>query len=94
MRMSSRSSNSIRRAPQQDRSARRVEAFLAVAEKLFAERGYEAATLTQVAEQAGSSIGALYSYFPDKKALALALLDLHATRIQDYWKPLLDQMEQ
>jgi AcrR family transcriptional regulator len=88
--MPSRSSNSIRRAPQQDRSTRRVEGFLEVAEKLFAEQGFEAATMTQVAERAGSSIGALYSYFPDKKALALALLDAYAAQIERHWKPLFD----
>ena len=99
MRVSSRSSNSgpsprlIRRSPQQDRSTRRVEAFLAAAETLFAEEGFEGATMTQVAERAGSSIGALYSYFPDKKALALALLDAYAAQIEAHWRPLFDAIE-
>jgi AcrR family transcriptional regulator len=92
MRMSSHSSSPVRRAPQQDRSTRRVEAFLEAAETMFAEQGFEAATMTAIAEKAGSSIGALYSYFPDKKAIALALLDTYAAQIEAYWRPLFDEI--
>lgn len=49
--------------------------------------------MTQVADEAGSSIGALYSYFPDKKALALALLDVYAAQMEEHWKPVFDQVE-
>lgn len=90
MRMPSYSSNAVRRAPQQDRATRRVAAFLEAGEALFAELGFEAATMTAIADRAGSSIGALYSYFPDKKALALALLDIYAGQIEEHWKPLFD----
>ncbi|WP_158615300.1 TetR/AcrR family transcriptional regulator [Acidipila sp. EB88] len=90
--MPSRPSTPTRRAPQQDRSARRVRAFLDASEALFAEVGFQATTMTAIAERAGSSIGALYSYFPDKKTLAVALLDIHASRIEQHWKPLFDQV--
>lgn len=56
------------------------------------EQGFEAATMTKIAEEAGSSIGALYSYFPDKKALALALLDIYAAQIEEHWKPLFGEI--
>src|SRR5579862_2515169 len=92
MRVSSHSSTSVRRSPQQDRSPRRVSAFLEDAEVLFAELGFEAATMTAIAERAGSSIGALYSYFPDKKSIALALLDTYAAQIEEYWRPLFDEI--
>lgn len=92
MRVSSHSSNPVRRAPQQDRSNRRVRAFLDSAEALFSELGFEASTMTAIAEKAGSSIGALYSYFPDKKAIALALLDTYAKQIEEHWRPLFDQI--
>ena len=82
----------VRRAPQQDRSTRRVAAFLEAAEVLFADLGFEAATMTAIAERSGSSIGALYSYFPDKKAIALALLDTYAGQIREHWRPLFDQI--
>ena len=85
-------SNLVRRAPQQDRSTRRVTAFLEAAEALFAELGFEAATMTAIAERAGSSIGALYSYFPDKKAIALALMDTYAAQIKDHWHELFEEV--
>lgn len=90
--MPSHSSTVVRRAPQQDRSTRRVIAFLEAAEVLFADLGFEAATMTAIAERSGSSIGALYSYFPDKKAIALALLDTYAGQIREHWRPLFDQI--
>jgi AcrR family transcriptional regulator len=90
--MPSHSSTPVRRAPQQDRSTRRVTAFLEAAEVLFAELGFEGATMTAIAERAGSSIGALYSYFPDKKSIALALLDTYAGQIKEHWRPLLDEV--
>lgn len=42
---------------------------------LFGERGYEAATLRDVAARAGVSPGLLYRYFPNKRAVVLALYD-------------------
>jgi AcrR family transcriptional regulator len=85
-------SNRVRRAPQQERSTRRVTAFLQAAEALFAEVGFEAATMTAIAERAGSSIGALYSYFPDKKAIALALIDIYTGQIKDHWQELFEEV--
>lgn len=42
---------------------------------LFGERGYEAATLRDVAKQAGVSPALLYRYFPSKRSVVLALYD-------------------
>jgi AcrR family transcriptional regulator len=42
---------------------------------LIAERGYERATLREVADAAGVSAGLLYRYFPNKRAVMLALYD-------------------
>jgi AcrR family transcriptional regulator len=42
---------------------------------LIAERGYEATTLRDIAKQAGVSVGLLYRYFPNKRAVILALYD-------------------
>ncbi len=92
MRVSSYSSTAVRRAPQQDRAARRMTAFLQAAEALFAEVGFEATTMTAVAERSESSIGALYSYFPDKRSLAMALLEEYAKQIEAHWKPLFDEV--
>lgn len=72
--MASISSRATKRAPQQERAEKRVAAMLAAAGEVFAEAGWDAATMTAVAARSGSSIGALYNYFPDKQALAYALL--------------------
>jgi AcrR family transcriptional regulator len=42
---------------------------------LFAEQGFEATTLRQIAERAGVSPALLYRYFPSKRAVVLALYD-------------------
>jgi AcrR family transcriptional regulator len=60
-----------RRARQkQDREARIVEAAAA----LFQERGFEAATMQEVAARAGLAVGTLYNYFRSKSDLGLALM--------------------
>jgi AcrR family transcriptional regulator len=52
----------------QDTRQRLVEAAVDV----FAERGYHAATLSQIAARAGLTTGAVYSTFGSKKALLVA----------------------
>jgi AcrR family transcriptional regulator len=42
---------------------------------LFAEQGFEATTLRQIAARAGVSPALVYRYFPSKRALVLALYD-------------------
>jgi AcrR family transcriptional regulator len=50
-----------------------VARLLDAAAAVFVERGYEAATMTEVAARAGASIGSLYQFFPTKPLLAEAL---------------------
>ena len=47
--------------------------ILEAALRLFAERGYEATTMRDVAREAGSSLGLAYRYFASKEEFALAL---------------------
>jgi AcrR family transcriptional regulator len=42
---------------------------------LFRERGFEAATMRDIAGAAGMSLGAAYHYFPSKEAIVLAYYD-------------------
>jgi len=54
--------------------ARRTrERILEAALALFAERGYEATTMRDVAREAGASLGLAYRYFASKEEFALAL---------------------
>jgi len=46
-----------------------------VATRLVAERGYDGATLREVADRAGVSASLLYRYFPSKRAVVLAFYD-------------------
>jgi len=87
------SSNPVRVAPQQERSTRRLAGFLEAAAELFVEVGYEAATMTAVAERSGSSIGALYNYFPDKQSIAFTLVNQYSQELEAHWKPLMEQAE-
>jgi AcrR family transcriptional regulator len=66
---------SLRRVPSQQRSAKRVSAMLDACAQIVAERGYDGLTTTLVAERAAVAIGSLYQFFPDKRAIALALAD-------------------
>ena len=72
---------------------RRLAGFLDAAAELFVEVGYEAATMTAVAERSGSSIGALYNYFPDKPSIAFTLVNQYSQELEAYWKPLMEQAE-
>jgi AcrR family transcriptional regulator len=80
-----------RRIPQQDRGERRVAKVLEAAAAVIAEQGYEAATMTQMAERAGASIGALYQYFPNKEAIAAALRRQFGDEMEARWTPLTAQ---
>jgi AcrR family transcriptional regulator len=51
-----------------DREQRQAE-LLEIAISVFAERGYQATTMDEIAERAGVSKGMLYIYFKNKEAL-------------------------
>jgi AcrR family transcriptional regulator len=62
-----------RRTPLQERSRRRVEQILDAAAQVFADRGYDGATTEEIARLAGTSIGSVYQFFPNKLAIFNAL---------------------
>jgi AcrR family transcriptional regulator len=67
------------RAPRRDR-ARNREALLAAAGAAFAEHGL-AASLQQIARDAGVAIGTLYRHFPTRDDLMLAVFDGKLDRV-------------
>ncbi|QPC90373.1 TetR/AcrR family transcriptional regulator [Mesorhizobium sp. INR15] len=73
---------SPRRSPTQQRSRERVERMLAAASALIAEQGSDAMRMGEVAERAGVSIGSLYQFFPDKRAIVWALAERYSAESQ------------
>lgn len=73
MRMPSHSAAAPRRVPQQPRGRRRVAGFLRAAAAVITETGFDGATMSAIAERAGSCIGSLYQFFPNKHSVAEAL---------------------
>ncbi len=70
------------RVSQQGRSQRTQDALLDAAETLFAQRGVEATTITDIAMAANSSVGAIYHHFRDKTAILHALFDRYAQGLE------------
>jgi AcrR family transcriptional regulator len=68
--------------PQQERGQRRVAKLLSAAEDVIANVGYEAATMSAIAEIAGAPIGSLYQFFPNKIAVVQALRIWYAEQFQ------------
>ncbi len=63
------------RPPRQTRSQETLERLLDAAEEVFAERGFESATVAEIVRRAKSSVGAMYARFTDKDALLSCLHD-------------------
>lgn len=59
------------------------DALIAAAKQLFTERGYEDATVRDIAAAAGMSTGAVFANFQDKADLFEAVLDQDASRLAD-----------
>jgi len=71
----------IRRRPKQRRSRETVEAVLDAVIRLLKRHGSDAITTNRIAEVAGVSIGSVYQYFPDKRAIFTALHQRHVDQI-------------
>jgi AcrR family transcriptional regulator len=71
-----------------------MAAMLDAAGAVFAESGFDAATMTAIAERSGSSIGALYQYFPNKLTLARALREQYGEEMALRWSGLIAEAAQ
>ena len=72
--MSSQAGTAAAVQPKRQRGKQRVQELLAAGGAVFAEKGYDAATMTEIAVRAGAPIGSLYQFFPSKEALADTLV--------------------
>jgi AcrR family transcriptional regulator len=60
--------------PKRQRGHVRVAAIMKAGVDVFTEKGFDAATMTEIAERSGTATASLYRFFPSKDALADALL--------------------
>jgi len=72
-----------RKSPIQARSTASVDAILKATVQVLLRVGKERLTTTKVAERAGVSVGTLYQYFPNKRALLQAALKRNLEEVAD-----------
>ncbi len=73
------------RLTREQKKAQTRERLLSAAREVFAERGFYFASVDEIAERAGYSMGAVYSNFESKADLFLALFEEHiAAQMHDY----------
>ncbi|AEY93916.1 butyrolactone receptor [Streptomyces hygroscopicus subsp. jinggangensis 5008] len=65
-----------------EQAARTRQRVLLAAAEVFDEAGYEKASVTQIVERAGLTLGALYFHFGSKQGLAEALMNAQPTTIE------------
>jgi AcrR family transcriptional regulator len=61
--------------PKQARSLEKQRKLLRAGRLLFAEKGYEATSIQQIAARSGAAAGAFYTYFPSKRQLLVVLMN-------------------
>jgi AcrR family transcriptional regulator len=69
----------IKPAPKSEETRQRI---LRAALKLFQERGFDAATMRDIAEEAGMATGAAYYYFPSKDAIVMEFYRQSSAQMQ------------
>ncbi len=66
--------NKVAHLPQRANGRARVAAILEAAEAVFQEKGYEVATMAEIAARSQTKIGSLYRFLPNKQSLADAII--------------------
>ena len=78
-----------RRIPTQARAKERAQRIIDAASHVFAEVGFEAATMEGIAERAETSIGSIYQFFPNKLSLFNALARSYHDKLRVFFDVLL-----
>src|SRR6202040_1348374 len=68
--------------PRRDVGRQRVAELLQAAAAVFQERGFEAATMVEIAARADANINSLYRFFPNKDAVAEALMSQYSEALR------------
>lgn len=76
--------------PKRQRGRVRVAAIMDAAIEVLTEKGFDGATMTEIASRSGTAVGSLYRFFPSKESLADALLaqysDQTMGRLEEFGK--------
>jgi AcrR family transcriptional regulator len=72
-----------RKRPQQRRSRVTIDAIFEATIQVLLANGLDRITTIQIADRAGVSIGSLYQYFPNKRALMAAVVKRHVGEVVD-----------
>jgi AcrR family transcriptional regulator len=72
-----------RKKPRQRRSRVTIDAIFEATIQVLLARGLDGVTTIQIADRAGVSIGSLYQYFPNKRALMAAVVRRHVGEVAD-----------
>jgi AcrR family transcriptional regulator len=72
----------LRKSPRQKRAEATFEAIVEAAAHILREKGAKGLTTNAIAARAGASIGSLYQYFPDKRAIVRALVEREFRRVE------------
>lgn len=64
----------LKPSPKQHRGQRARESIVRAAEALFAQCGYEATTVEEIAKAAGSAVGGFYRHFRSKRQVLLVVM--------------------
>src|ERR1700744_5001585 len=69
-------------APQREAGRQRVAELIEAPAAVIQERGFEATTMAEIAARPEAKIGSLYRFFPNKDAVAEALMRRYAEALQ------------
>src|SRR6186713_2006728 len=72
-----------RKKPQQRRSRVTIDTIFEAAIQVLLANGLDKITTIQIADRAGVSVGTLYQYFPNKRALLAAVVRRHVGEVVD-----------
>lgn len=78
--------------PQRRHGKARFAALLETGAAVIAEKGYDAATMAEIAARAGAPIGSLYRFFPNKEILAEALIQRYVVIINQFFDAIEDRL--
>ncbi len=77
------------REPKQKRSIEKKQKIIMSSYRLFSDKGYYKTNTAEIAQDAGVSTGIVYSYFKDKKAILLEVVQYYIFSLSEQFRPLL-----